>query len=186
METRTYSPLYVEALAYHEAGHALICLVFGIPIIRIVIAEACDDEGFNGQVVPGGEENISYIHCALMLLASAPAEKLSPNYRRFGSIKRFSVGRRNDRINAFHLMAPLYRMMRYAESTALRAFRENTREPLAIIMAHPKNIRVVKAIAKMLMIKKRLEGDEVEAFRRRVTLPKEAATLSKWLGASRR
>ena len=170
---KSHVPLLVEALAYHEAGHVVMCLVLDIPLKRAVIAEACDVQGFRGIVEVEGEPVVSSLRQALMLLASEPAEKLAPNYKKFGRLKYFGRGRRNDQTHAFNIMAPVFEQMGYAYSTALRQFRKITRPPLLGIMGHRKNQKAVREIAALLITMKGLDCGTMLAFKSKVVLPEE-------------
>src|SRR5262245_33543037 len=44
-----FPDLFVEALAYHEAGHVLMAVLFNAPIKYVAIADRCAEPGYNGR-----------------------------------------------------------------------------------------------------------------------------------------
>lgn len=166
-----YTPLWVEALAYHEAGHAVMGLLLGVRVVRIVIAEACDMADSNGITEYADLKKVSRLQYALCQLASEPAERLAPNYPSFKTLRGFATGRRNDKNVAFQTLAPVYLFLRLAESTARRSFRERTQPLLSRIMDQPENQAVVHEVAAYLMAHKEMDLTNISSFRGRTVLP---------------
>ena len=166
-----YTPLWVEGLAYHEAGHAVMGLLLGIRVARIAIAEACDLADSNGITEYTDLKGISGLKYALCQLASAPAEKLAPNYPRFRTLRGFAAGRRNDQNLAFEVFIPVYQFARLAESTARQSFRKRTRPLLSRITERPENQAVVHEVAAYLMTHKEMDVTTIMRFRGQTVLP---------------
>jgi hypothetical protein len=170
-----YTWLWIEALAYHEAGHAIMGLLFRIPVVQVAIAEACELEDSNGSTEYGDLAGVSRLDYALCLLASEPAEKLAPHFQQFSKLRGFATGRRNDRALAFEALAPVYQALGLAESTARRRFRERTGPFLARIMEQPENQAVVHELAAHLMVHKTINATTLSRFRAQLVLPDEIA-----------
>jgi hypothetical protein len=135
-----YPPLYLEALAYHEAGHAFMAVLLGLPIDRVAIGPACDDPEFNGRVFLDAEPDakLPMYQAGLLEVASEPSEKLAPNFARFASmhkthrhLKPFRLGVRNDLVRGFNAVAPVYILLGFARSTAKQRFKEEYRDTAA-------------------------------------------------------
>src|SRR4051812_23780956 len=128
-----YPPVYLEALAYHEAGHAVMAVLLDIPIEKVAIGPRCTDPEFNGRVfldLRACPKKLSMLSAALLEVASEPAEKIAPSFDQFASLHRvyrhlrpFRIGLRNDLARGFEAVMPVFALMRYAESTAKRQFR---------------------------------------------------------------
>src|SRR5437899_2133643 len=106
-----FPAIYLEALAYHEAGHAVMAVLLNLRIETVVIGPRCTHNDFNGWVNLGPASAalmISRNKLALLEVASEPAEKLAPSYDQFGSmhkvyrhLKPFKLGVRNDLARGF-------------------------------------------------------------------------------------
>lgn len=145
-----FPPLFVEALAYHEAGHVLMAVLFDAPIRNVAIAERCKEPGFNGHTAFDWEtrkEPIPALLYALICVGSEPSEKLAPNFAEFKSLHKkyrhlyfFAAGLRND-INRGFLAMDVYPLMGFAESTARMYFKRDVRDPAEkIVQLNAKNV----------------------------------------------
>jgi len=166
----SFPSVYREALAYHEAGHAVMACLLKLPIMRIVIGPNCNDQedpNLDGKVyldlsqiveVPG------YI-TALLAVASEPAEKLAPSYAQFATLhkvhqhlKPFRNGLRNDLIQGYKCVAMVYQRQGFAESTALQHFKRTYRDLAGVMI--PVKAKAVHAIAGCLQDRLELDGQE--------------------------
>src|SRR5262245_42006729 len=87
----SFPEIFIEALAYHEAGHAVVASLLGVSVVRIVVGPACDDPDFNAKVEldwSTAGSNFSVENVALALVASEPAEKLTPNHTLFATMHK--------------------------------------------------------------------------------------------------
>lgn len=135
-----FPPVYIEALAYHEAGHAVMAVLLELPISKVGIGPGCDDPAYNGRVF------LDLVACAkmpifkagLIEVASEEAEKLSLNFAQFANIhkrhrhlKPFRNGVRNDITNGFQAVMITYQLLGLAESTAKQRFKAEYRNVAA-------------------------------------------------------
>ena len=145
-----FPPIFVEALAYHEAGHVVMAVLFDAPIRHVAIADRCEEPGFNGRTEFHWERRkkpMPGIRYGLMCVASESSEKLSPHFDEFKSLhkkhrhlKPFSSGVRNDIITGLNAMVH-YQLLGYSESTAKQQFKLEVREPAEqIVRMNAKNV----------------------------------------------
>ncbi len=170
-----YPRVFLEALAYHEAGHAVMAVLLNVPVSRVVIGPSCTDPDFNGQVIldlPEGANGLPCFVMALLDVASEPAEKMAPSYEQFASmhkvhrhLKPLKIGTRNDITKGFMAVAPVYFILSYAESTAKQRFKSEYRD-LADALINTKAIAVHR-LARRLEHELELDGPEVTAIVRR-------------------
>jgi hypothetical protein len=161
----------LEALAYHEAGHAVMAVLLDIPIEKVVIGPRCTDPEFNGRVIIDVSACPSVLPgfmAALLNVASEPAEKMAPSYNKFASIHRvhrhlkpFNTGVRNDLIHGFHAVMPAYALMGYAEGAAKKLFKAQYRV-VAAALIEAKSMAVHR-LARRLQRELELSGSQVVA-----------------------
>jgi hypothetical protein len=162
-----YPELYLEALAYHEAGHLVMATLLGVSIEKVAIGPRCLDPNFNGKVfLPTGTTGIPIMLVVLMEVASEPAEKLAPSFRRFSSLHKvyphlepFKVGVRNDLARGFQLVMTNYALMGYSEGTAKRLFKAEYRDPAAVVIGVKAD--AVHSLAAQLKSELEVSGDLV-------------------------
>src|SRR5438874_197135 len=109
-----FPPIFVEALAYHEAGHVVMAVLFDAPIRHVAIADRCKEPGFNGRTEFDWERRkkpMPALCYGLLCVGSEASEKLSPHFDEFRSLhkkhrhlKAFSSGVRNDIITGLNAM----------------------------------------------------------------------------------
>ncbi len=162
-----YPPVYLEALAYHEAGHAVMAVLLSIPVKKIAIGSACKVPKLNAVVDLDSSkiENISILKSGLILVASEPAEKLAPNYRQFAKLHKkyrhlpsFRIGSRSDRAIAFNQASGIYQLLGFAKSTATQQFKEQFRDRANQLINSKINSDAVHRLASALMTKLKLSG----------------------------
>jgi hypothetical protein len=136
-EEERFPPVYIEALAYHEAGHAVMAVLLELPISKVGIGPGCDDPAFNGRVFLDLEAcaKMPVFKAGLIEVASEAAEKLSPNFAQFATIhkryphlKPFRNGVRNDIAHGFQAVMITYQLLRLAESTTKQRFKAEYRD----------------------------------------------------------
>jgi hypothetical protein len=158
---------YLEALAYHEAGHAVMAVLLGVRIERVVIGPACEEQELNGRVFlrETGGQIPAYV-VILMAVASEAAEQLAPAFAEASSLHKthkhltpFRNGVQNDLAQGFEVAAMAYTLMGHAESTARRLFRTEYRDLAAGLVALA--ARAVHRLARKLKSTHSLDGQEV-------------------------
>jgi len=164
-----YPALYLEALAYHEAGHAVMAVLLGIPIEKVVIGPNCTEPGFNGRVFLDFAtlgHRLSARDAALITVASESAERLAPSFSEFATLhkvhrhlKPFRTGVRNDLAIAFSTVMTVYALLGLAESSAKQRFKDEYRDLAAafIELTAP----AVRELAQRLERRLELDGLEV-------------------------
>ena len=157
--------IFVEALAYHEAGHVVMAVLFDAPIRHVAIADRCEVPGFNGRTEfdwKSRKKPMPALCYGLLCVGSEASEKLSPHFDEFKSLhkkhrhlKPFSSGVRNDIITGLNSMVH-YQLLGYSESTAKQQFKLEVREPAEqIVRLNAKN---VVAFAEYLREKRFVDG----------------------------
>jgi hypothetical protein len=187
-DVREYPPIYLEALAYHEAGHAVVAVLLEMPIKKIVIGPACTEKGFNGLVkLDLDQTTVLSWKCALMLCASEHSEKLSENYARFATLHeghdgltRFSIGVRSDLIQGFRAAGPIYDMMGLAPKTARAYFKREYRDLVRDILNVPVNQLAVHRLAACLQERLQLDGHEAKAIVLEQGPLRDGGLLNRW------
>lgn len=166
--TEPFPDLFVEALAYHEAGHVLMGVLFSAPIATIAIADRCLEPGFNGHTVFdwGEKREMPTICYALMCVGSEASEKLSPRFEEFKTLHRthrhlssFAIGVRNDITMGLNAMVH-YLALGHSESTAKQYFKRDVREPAERIVQL--NAKGVVAFAEHLRERRCVDGTEAK------------------------
>jgi len=166
IDSERYPSIYIEALAYHEAGHAVMAVLLELPIARIAIGPACDSPEYNGKVFLDPEtcpQKLPIFKVGLIEVASEQAEKLCPRYDQFRTIhkkhphlKPFTLGVKADLISGFEAVKVTYRLMRLAESTAKKQFKSEDRDRAAKLI--DLNREAVCRLAERLMQNHELDG----------------------------
>lgn len=163
--------IFVEALAYHESGHAVMAALLGVPIIRIVIGPACDDPDFNGKVElgfpPSGDASPVY-QSVLIRIASEPAEKLAPHHAQFAilhkthrHLKPFNLGVRSDLMRALNTLGmSIYGVMGLTEATARQYFKRDYRDVAHRLFEVPVLQNAVRRLAGVLMERYELTDEQ--------------------------
>lgn len=169
-EAALFPPVFIEALAYHESGHAVMAVLLDVPMARVVIGPACDDPAFNGKVeldLSATEGQMQIYKSGLVQVASEPAEKLAPNHARFATLhktyrhlKPFSRGVRSDLNQAFNAVAVVYQLLGLAENTALKQFKREYRDFAHRLFEITVLRAAVRRLAHVLMGKYELTGEE--------------------------
>jgi hypothetical protein len=164
-----FPPVFVEALAYHEAGHVFMAVLFDAPIKHVAIADRCAEPGFNAHTVFDWESRkkpMPVLCYALMCVASESSEKLSPHFDEFKSLHKkhrhltaFALGVRNDIIHGLNTMVH-YSLLGYSESTAKQHFKQEIREPAEQIIQL--NAKSVVAFAEYLRQDRFVDGAEAK------------------------
>jgi hypothetical protein len=161
--------LFIEALAYHESGHAVMAVLLDLPIAKVGIGPGCDNPGFNGKVDlnPDGGPQPAY-KVALLEVASERAERLCPRYDLFRSIhkkhahlKPFSLGLRGDLVNGFAAISHAYILLGLAKSTARQRFKHDYRDVAAALI--DLNADAVRRLAERLVRENALGGADATA-----------------------
>lgn len=185
-----WPPIFMEALACHETGHAVMAVLLNVPMTRIVIGPACDDPNFNAKVeldLEAINRQMQYYKSGLVHVASEPAEKLAPNHGQFAAmhktcrhLKPLSVGVKSDLILGLNSVAVIYQLLGLAESTARQQFKREYRDLAHLLFDIPVNNAAVHRLAKTLMTRHELSGEEAKS----VILSKgpltDAGLLKKW------
>jgi len=186
---RSYPESYLEALAYHEAGHAVMAVLLGVRIEKVVIGPACKDEEHNGRVFlhETGGQIPAYV-VVLMAVASETAEQLAPAFAEASSLHKthkhltpFRNGVRNDLAQGFEVAAMTYGLMGHAESTARRLFKAEYRDLAAHLIALCE--RAVHRVARKLKAAQHLGGEEVVEIVTRAC-PGRRTDEGRWLAAA--
>ena len=165
-----YTDLYLEALAFHESGHAVMCVLLDIPILKVVIGPACERPDDNGRVHIDFERKngeVPVYKAALLCVASEASEKLSPRFDEFKTLGKrdpnsgtFRQGVRNDLIQGFGAVMINYKLQGLAESTAKAAFKREYRDVAAKIITL--NADAVVRFARVLETLYAVAGEEAE------------------------
>jgi len=170
-QTDPYPPLYIEALAYHESGHAVMAVLLDLPISKIVIGPACEDPEYNGRVIldlDSCSKKIPIFKAGLLEVASEQAEKLCPRFDQFKTIhksypllKPFKLGVKADLIRGFEAVSVVYVLLGLAESTAKRQFKVEYRDRAAKLIEM--NATAVCRLAEGLIQQNALSGSDAAA-----------------------
>jgi hypothetical protein len=173
-EPDPFPPVFIEALAYHESGHAVMAVLLDVPMHRIVIGPTCDDPDFNGKVeldLAATGDRMQVYKSGLVHVASEPAEKLAPNHGLFATmhkthrhLKPFSRGLRSDLIRGFNAVAVTYHLLGLAESTALKQFKREYRDLAHHLLDVPVMRDAVHRLAGVLTGRHALSGEEAKAM----------------------
>jgi len=169
-----YPSLYLEALAYHEAGHAVMAVLLCIPMEEITIGPACNHATFNARVdldLTTSGNKLPLFKVGLVRVASEPAEKLAPNYSRFATmhktyphLKPFRIGVRSDRAKAFNDVCVVYQLLGLAKSTAMRQFKQQYRDLAHELFKIQVNCNAVHRLANALIKRLHLTGAEAKSI----------------------
>lgn len=166
-----FPPIYIEALAYHEAGHAVMAALLGVSVTKIGIGPGCDDPTCNGRVFLDLEAcpKLPIFKVGLLEVASEPAEKLSPNFDQFGGmhkvhrhLKPFRNGVRNDLASVFAAVMIVYQLSHLAESTAKQRFKIEYRDVAAGLIRL--NSDAVIRLANHLRTEHNIDGEAATAI----------------------
>lgn len=166
-----YPRLFLEALAYHEAGHAVMAALLQLPIASVAIGPACDEPGYNGKVHLDLDAcgEVPRYKAVLLEVASERAEQLCPRHSEFRTIhkrhphlKPFSLGLKGDLASGFEIAKVVYLLMGLAESTARRQFKTEYREPAADLIGL--NAAAVHRLAECLTRTHLLPGAEATSL----------------------
>lgn len=176
----------VEAISFHEAGHALMALHHGIRIKQVWAADgrSCSEHGENATIHGMTEFKkdvpISLFVSAMLNVAPESAEKFAPHYDEFKNIHKenpefydtladdaegkpfvgdYFNGTHNDLSLAFGTVAPFYQLMGMSYEEGLAAFDQEFRIPAENVMRSYR--KQITALAEKLIEKRSLEGDEV-------------------------
>ena len=185
-----YPPVFIEALAYHESGHAVMAVLLDVAMTRIVIGPACDDPGFNGKVeldLTATDNRMQIYKSGLIRVASEASEELAPHHDQFGTLhkthkqlKPFSRGVRSDRIFGFNAVASGYYLLGVTQGTALKMFKRDYRDLAHLLFEVPVIRAAVHRLAGVLMARHELSGEEAVATILSDGLLTDAGLLAKW------
>ena len=165
-----YPPVFMEALAYHESGHAVMAVLLDVPITRVVIGPACDDPYFNGKVeldLAATDNRLPVYKSGLIHVASEASEELAPHHVQFAALhktckflKPFSRGLKADRIHGFNAVASSIYLLGVTQGTALKMFKRDYRDLAHLLFEVPVLRDAVHRLAGVLMGRHELIGSE--------------------------
>lgn len=153
----------LAATAHHEAGHAVILVVLGIPVTEVSIVDRGDAHGTCGHPSPynmyASPRDIRRAarDCILVSYAGVPAQRLvDPNpHDRHGDDDDVSAYRVSREYQVFP------RVMQYDGDDYHLAFLERLRRESARLVR--RHAAAIRHLAKVLLDRKMMTGDEVEA-----------------------
>lgn len=167
-----FPPLFIEALAYHEAGHAVMAALLNVPILRVVIGPACEVPNTLGIVEfdYNAEPSIRRDKFAMISVASEPVVRLAPNHTQLATLHStrrhqamLTRAVRYDLRKAFHCLLPVYEALGYSESTARRELKDRYRDLAQALFEVPVNRAAVHHLASVLMTRHATSGAEATA-----------------------
>jgi hypothetical protein len=185
-----FPPVFMEALAYHESGHAVMAVLLDVPMTRIVIGPACDDPDFNGKVeldLTAADNRMQVYKSGLIHAASEASEQLAPNHDQFGTLhktykqlKPFSRGLKADRIHGFNAVATSYYLLGVTQGTALKMFKRDYRDLAHLLFDVPVLRDAVHRLAGVLLAQHKLSGIEARTVILSEGPLTDGGLLAKW------
>lgn len=161
--TKEFTPAHLEALAYREAGRAVMAILIGVPLKGITIGPKCTD-GFISKIDLDSKAcpEVATYKFSLICVASEPAGKLYATLNRPplppDLTKQLRVAARNDLVNGYNALTTAFRMMGYADSTARGLYKKQYRDLAAELFDIPLIRAAVQRLAELLARRHQVSG----------------------------